>query len=401
VTAVFDSIIVIVAEFLLGAIAFGILFCTVVLFVEIIAAVIGHLAPRPEEGERRPIAVLMPAHNESAVIAAAIRSVLPQLAIHDRLVVIADNCSDDTAVIAATEGAEVLVRTDFAHRGKGYALDFGVRHLESNPPDVILIVDADCHVSPGAVDHLVRLSCRTNRPVQAIYLMQAGPAARLNMRIAEFAWLVKNKVRPVGLNRLGLPCQLTGTGMAFPWVWLSKAALATGHIVEDMKLGLELARAGAAPLLCPEALVTSNFPISGDGIKSQRTRWEHGHLGVILNDAPRLFLDGVRRRDADLLALVLDLCVPPTALLALMVVAIWTSCAILFYLSAAAWPLGIASLAALLMAASVLMSWRAYGRHIMTLGTLLLSIVYPLWKIPLYLRFLVARQVDWVRSKRD
>jgi cellulose synthase/poly-beta-1,6-N-acetylglucosamine synthase-like glycosyltransferase len=392
---------VIVAEFLLGAIAFGILLGTVVLFVEITAAVIGYGAPRPQEGERRPIAVLMPAHDESAVIATAIRSVLPQLAVHDRLVVIADNCSDDTAVIAAAEGAEVVVRTDFAHRGKGYALDFGVRHLESNPPEVILIVDADCVVSPGAVDHLVRLCSRTNRPVQAIYLMQAGPAARLNMRIAEFAWLVKNKVRPVGLNRLGLPCQLTGTGMAFPWAWLSKAALATGHIVEDMKLGLELAHAGAAPLLCPEALVTSNFPASGDGIKSQRTRWEHGHLGVILNDAPRLFLDGVRRRDADLLALVLDLCVPPTALLALLVVAVWISCAILFYLTAAAWPLGIASLAALLMAASVLMSWRAYGRHIMTLGTLLLSIVYPLWKIPLYLRFLVARQVDWVRSKRD
>ena len=137
------------------------------------------------------------------------------------------------------------------------------------------------------------------------------------------------------------------------------------------------------------------------GIKSQRTRWEHGHLGVILSDAPRLFLDGMRGRDADLLALVLDLCVPPTALLALLVAAIWTSCAILFYLTAAAWPLGLASLAALLMAASVLMSWRAYGRHIMTLGTLLLSVVYPLWKIPLYLRFLVARQVDWVRSKRD
>ena len=393
--------VVTVMEFLLGAIALGIFLCTAVLFVEITAAVIGYDTARPEEGERRPIAVLMPAHNESAVIATAIRSVLPQLAVQDRLVVIADNCSDDTAVIAAAEGAEVVVRTDFARRGKGYALDLGVRHLESTPPDIILIVDADCQVSPGAIDHLVRLCCKTNRPVQAIYLMQAAPEARLNMRIAEFAWLVKNKVRPEGLNRLGLPCQLTGTGMAFPWEWLSKATLATGHIVEDLKLGLELARAGAAPLLCPQALVTSNFPTSWEGIKGQRTRWEHGHLGVILSDAPRLFLDGVRGRDTDLLALALDLCVPPTALLALLVVAIWTSCAILFHLTAATWPLGLASLAALLMAASVLMSWRAYGRHIMTFGTLLLSMVYPLWKIPLYLRFLVARQVDWVRSKRD
>jgi cellulose synthase/poly-beta-1,6-N-acetylglucosamine synthase-like glycosyltransferase len=388
-------------EFLLGTITLGVLLCTTVLFVEITAAVIGHGIARPQQGERRAIAVLMPAHNESAVIAAAIRSVLPQLAVEDRLVVIADNCSDDTAAIAAAEGAEVVVRTDLARRGKGFALDFGVRHLESKPADVVLIVDADCHVSSGAVDLLVRLCCKTNRPVQAIYLMQAGPEAPLNMRIAEFAWLVKNKVRPLGLNRLGLPCQLTGTGMAFPWGWLSKATLATGHIVEDLKLGLELARAGGPPLLCPEALVTSNFPTSGDGIKSQRTRWEHGHLGVILSEAPRLLIDGVGRRDADLLALVLDLCVPPTALLALLVVAIWISCAILFYLTAAAWPLGLASLAALLMAASVLMSWRAHGRQIMTLGTLLLSVVYPLRKIPLYLRFLVARQVDWVRSKRD
>ena len=393
--------VVIVAEFLLGGIALGILLCTAVLFVEITAAVIRYDTARTQEGERRPIAVLMPAHNESAVIAAAIRSVLPELAVQDRMIVIADNCSDDTAAIATTEGAEVIVRTDFARRGKGYALDLGVRHLESTPSDVVLIVDADCHVSPGALDHLVRLCCKTNRPVQAIYLMQAGPEARLNMRIAEFAWLVKNKVRPLGLDRLGLPCQLTGTGMAFPWGWLSKATLATGHIVEDLKLGLELARDGAAPLLCPLALVTSNFPTSGDGIKSQRTRWEHGHLGVILTDAPRLILNGLRGRNADLLALVLDLCVPPTALLALLVVAIWTSCAILFYFAATAWPLALASLGALLMAASVLMSWWAYGRHILTLGSLLLSVVYPLWKIPLYLRFLVARQVDWVRSKRD
>jgi cellulose synthase/poly-beta-1,6-N-acetylglucosamine synthase-like glycosyltransferase len=386
---------------MLGAIALLVLLCTAVLFVEITAAVTRHDTARPEEGERRPIAVLMPAHNESAVIAAAIQSVLRQLAVEDRLVVIADNCSDNTAAIAALEGAEVVVRTDVARRGKGYALDFGVRYLESKPPDVILIVDADCHVAPGAVDQLVRLCCKTHRPVQAIYLMQAGPDARLNMRIAEFAWLVKNKVRPQGLHRMGLPCQLTGTGMAFPWEPLSKALLATGHIVEDLKLGLELARAGAAPMLCPQALVTSTFPTSAEGIKGQRTRWEHGHLGVILSDAPRLFFDGARGRSADLLALALDLCVPPTALLALLVAASWISCAILFYLTAAAWPLALASLAGVLMAASVLMSWRAYGRHIMTLGTLLLSIIYPLWKIPLYLRFLVARQVDWVRSKRD
>src|ERR1700722_4751052 len=123
-TELFDIMVgVIVVEFLLSAIALWILLCVGVLFVEVTAAVTRRDIPRPPEGERRPIAVLMPAHNESSVIASAIRSVLPQLVAQDRLVVVADNCSDDTAAIAATEGAEVVVRTDFARRGKGYALD--------------------------------------------------------------------------------------------------------------------------------------------------------------------------------------------------------------------------------------------------------------------------------------
>jgi cellulose synthase/poly-beta-1,6-N-acetylglucosamine synthase-like glycosyltransferase len=189
--------------------------------------------------------------------------------------------------------------------------------------------------------------------------------------------------------------------MAFPWASLAQANLATGHIVEDLKLGLELARAGSAPMLCPQALVTSNFPTSGEGIAAQRTRWEHGHLSVISIDALRLLLDGVRSRRLELLALALDLSVPPIALLALSITAIWVSSAILFYFTAAVWPVALASLAGLEMAAAVLASWQVYGREILSLSNLSLSVIYAVRKIPMYLRYLIARQVDWVRSKRD
>ncbi len=86
---------------------------------------------------------------------------------------------------------------------------------------------------------------------------------------------------------------LMGTGMAFPWPVVARTDLATGHIVEDMKLGVDLASKGLAPLYCPEAEVVSYFPDSSQGFKTQRTRWEHGHLGLILAEAPNLFAKAI------------------------------------------------------------------------------------------------------------
>jgi hypothetical protein len=50
-----------------------------------------------EDGERRSVAVLIPVRNKSRLIAETIRSVAPQLRNGDRLIVVADNCSDNTA----------------------------------------------------------------------------------------------------------------------------------------------------------------------------------------------------------------------------------------------------------------------------------------------------------------
>ncbi len=391
-----------VLGFLIGTVALLLLLPATVLFAEVLFSFIPFDAPRREEGERGRIAVLVPAHNEASIIATTLRSVRPQLARSDRLVVVADNCSDDTELVATAEGAEVIVRKDLARRGKGYALDYGVRHLEGVPPQIVIVIDADCLVAPGTIDTLARFSARTSRPTQALYLMHAPEdSGGLTVRIAEFAFLVKNKVRPLGLRQLGLPCQLMGTGMAFPWTCINSAALATGHIVEDLKLGIDLARAGTPPMFCAEALVTSQFAASSEGNQSQRTRWEHGHLGVIVSDAPRLFLEGVFTLDLKLLALALDLCVPPLALLALMTVVVWFTSASLFFVTKQQTPLTIASTSIVLLAASVLLSWGRYGRHILTLGDLVYAVFYAIMKVPLYAKFLVARQLDWVRSKRD
>ncbi len=373
-----------------------------VLLVEVASALAERGGRAPALGQARPrIAVLMPAHNEASIIALTLRSVAPQLGARDRLVVVADNCTDETAAVARAEGAEVIIRVDTARRGKGYALDFGVRHLADDAPEVVIIVDADCELSDGSIERLARTCVTAARPVQALYLMRSPGVAGLKMRIAEFAYVVKNHARPLGLRRLGLPCQLMGTGMAFQWDCLRNAALANGHIAEDLKLGLDLARAGSPPLFCPEARVTSTFAASAEGSNTQRTRWEHGHLALILSDAPRLIAAALRRLDRNLLALALDLSVPPLALLTLATAVAWVASAALFLAARTLVPLALASLALLLLATAVFAAWGRFGRGIISLGSLAFAAFYAVVKLPIYGKFLVARQLDWVRSKRD
>ena len=372
-----------------------------VLTIEVVAAVFGRRIVLATSGTRTPVAILIPAHNEAEGISATLRSIVPQLGEHDRLIVVADNCTDGTGKLAQAEGAEVVSRTNLEKRGKGFALDFGLRYLRSNPPDMVIVVDADCHVAPGAIDLLAKVCADHRRPVQAQYLMHGRENARLGMQIAEFAWVVKNLVRPMGLGKLGLPCQLMGSGMAFPWTSISNLDLADAHIVEDMKMGLDLARLGVPPLFCPDALVHSVFPIHEDGIRDQRTRWEHGHLGTILSEAPRVFFQGLMEMDFSLMALALDLCVPPLALLLLQVSAFWLVATIFHAATGYRAPLLIISSASVIFGLAVLTAWASHGRRIISFSNLLAACTYPLRKIPMYVQFVFSRQREWVRSKRD
>jgi hypothetical protein len=236
--------------------------------------------------------------------------------------------------------------------------------------------------------------------VQALDLMKAPRGASALIEVAEFAWLVKNLVRPLGFHRLGLPCQLMGTGMAFPWRTIRAATLASGHIVEDLKLGLDLARAGTPPLFCQEALVVSYFPADEEDARAQRTRWEHGHLATIAGEAPRLLRAGLSGRNAGLLALALDLSVPPLALLTLIVAALCALCALYALATSGFALLALAVSISLMLGVAVGLAWLRFGSGALPLGRLPLVLAYALRKIPLYLGFVVRRQVEWVRSRR-
>ena len=390
----------IMLEVFLGIVAGLLLVPVTVLMVQVLAALPACRVNKLPEVVRPRLAVLIPAHNEASGIADAVRSIIAQLASGDRVIVVADNCSDETGTIAASAGAEVIERSDTERCGKGYALDFGTRYLENDPPEVLLIIDADCQVHEGTIGRLACHCTAVRRPVQALYLMHSPAGGGLQLRVAEFAWLVKNLVRPLGFLRLGLPCQLMGTGMAFPWELIREAKLANGNITEDMKLGVDLASTGFPPLFFPDAIVSSSFAMGAAGVKSQRTRWEHGHLSTILSEFPSLFAKAFLRRDVSLLGLALDLLVPPLALLLLLL-----SCAFIVTLVASrmnlsSLPLMLSSTALGLFTFALLLAWHGWARPVISLFDLINIPFYVLSKIPLYVKFWIRRQKQWVRTDR-
>src|ERR1700704_6307973 len=147
-----------------------------VLFTEVIAA-LGLVEEKPLEvsnrDARKRVAVIVPAHNESAGILATIQDIRPQLGEGDRLIVVADNCSDDTAAVAAAAGAEVIARDDLEKIGKGYALGWGISHLSIDPPDFVVFIDADCRIQSDTIGRLRAICAEIHRPVQACFLMKA------------------------------------------------------------------------------------------------------------------------------------------------------------------------------------------------------------------------------------
>jgi cellulose synthase/poly-beta-1,6-N-acetylglucosamine synthase-like glycosyltransferase len=371
-----------------------------VLFIECMAA---RLARKPAAiaADQLPakIGLLISAHNEELVIEATARSLMMQLRPGDQLTVVADNCTDLTARIARSAGAQVLERNDTTKRGKGYGLAFGVEYLKQNPPDVLVLFDADMVIQPGVVERLALEAARHQRPIQAQYIQQAPPEAGAKGSVSTLAFIVKNAVRPAGLDFFGVPCALTGTGMAFPWSLIESAPLASGHLVEDMELGLHFLRAGKGPKLCSAVTIVGDLPGDSKTAYIQRTRWEHGHLGIIKAHVLPLLFAGFIRFRLDMIASAFDLAVPPLAL----VVACWGA-ALMASLAAGflrhLWlPAEISTLTGIMMMIAILSAWRQHARHLPAQSLLAIP-AYIFWKVPLYAKFLLRRQTAWVRTDR-
>ena len=193
-------------------------FAALYLLLLAIAALFARSPEVPSSAASR-LVVLVPAHDEEELVGRCVRSLLDQTypsPLYD-VVVIADNCTDDTALVAMSEGAIVLVRDEPTNRGKGQALRWAMDRLLVERPDVagFVVVDADSVADRGLLAALAARLERGADAVQAEYLSLPEPEMTARDELAAAALLLFHRVRFAGRAALGLPCQLVGNGMLF------------------------------------------------------------------------------------------------------------------------------------------------------------------------------------------
>ncbi|MEQ1484719.1 glycosyltransferase family 2 protein [Methyloglobulus sp.] len=348
--------------------------------------------------------ILIPAHNEADIISKTLVKLIAQLPDPnpENIVLVADNCTDNTASIAKALDVTVLERQDSTQRGKGFALDFGIQYLKGNHhPDVLVIMDADCETTKAALISLINSVVISKLPAQMTYLMRVIMNASIKQKISGFAWLLKNQVRLSAMNKMGLPVTLTGTGMAFPWQALETVKVGHGNIVEDMQLGIDCAINGFPSVFCPDAVVYSDFPEQSAAELSQRTRWEHGHLQTIFQQLPLLIKASWYQKNWRLFALALDIGVPPLSLLVLIALSGLFALSVLLLVTETATAFFILVLSFSYFAAMLASVWWRYGQDYLSAKELSGIPLYVISKLSIYIAFIFKRQKEWIRTDRD
>jgi hypothetical protein len=359
---------------------------------------------REGAGESRTrVVVLVPAHDEAALIQRCIRSLRGQTYPSElyEVVVIADNCTDNTAALARVAGAKVLVRDVPDRRGKGYALRWAIdRVLARSPdPDAVAVVDADSVADRAFLATLVRRFEEGAPAVQGESLLAEDGSAPSAFRAAAF--LLVNRVRPAGRAVLGLPCDLSGNGMLFGREVLRAYPWNAFTSTEDVEYSITLRLADIRPAFAGGAIVHSPTAPDAQAAAEQQLRWEGGKLHVARTQIPRIVAAALRSRQLSLLDAAVELAVPPLGLLTAGAAAGTVIATVLVLTGAAdAWALIPWLVALVAIPVYVLVGLRAARAPASAYRVLARAPLFVLTKLFRAHRLITFRSDTWVRTER-
>jgi hypothetical protein len=290
---------------------------TLPLLVELLVLTLAALAPRArvrddEGGAELPLlSILVPAHNEEALIGRCIRALLASADAGVEALVVAHNCTDATAAEAEAAGARVLVLNDPEQRGKGCALSYGFAAAMAGISQAVLVIDADSVVDPGLIATVRRRFMAGARALQCRYeVFNSQHSGRT--RLMTLAFHAFNVLRPRGRARLGLSAGILGNGFALHREVLTSIPYSAHSVVEDLEYHLALVRADIRVEFIDTDAVRGEMPVTTKSAKTQRARWEGGRQRMMRRWAPEL-LGNVLRGRVKLMEPLLDLLSLPIA----------------------------------------------------------------------------------------
>ncbi|MFI7386314.1 glycosyltransferase [Streptomyces sp. NPDC049813] len=248
------------------------------------------LEERPEirvpDGGWPGVTILVPAYNEEQVIARCVAALKEVDYPHLEVLVLNDGSRDATvatARAAAADDPRVTVLDDGVNVGKAERLNDGMRRARH---DLVLVTDADTHLHPDAVRHLVARITRSPR-----YAAVAGSPRVTNRGEIITAMQMLETASLIGLmRRTHALAGRVGTVAGVLGLFRRDAVLAVGGYdpkmaTEDIELSWRLLEAGHLTAFEPHALVGMQVPQRVAGIWAQRTRWARGQGEVLRTHA--------------------------------------------------------------------------------------------------------------------
>jgi 1,2-diacylglycerol 3-beta-glucosyltransferase len=360
-----------------------------------------------QNARKKSFAIVVPAHNEELVIGKTLKS-LSSIEYPRELfdvIVIADNCTDQTANIVRSAGAAAYERSNRTEVGKGYALRWGFDKIlgAEKKYDAIVVIDADCEVTPNMLSILHTYLHRGARVVQIADIVTPKPGV-WNSEIIRLGFTLYNVVRPLGKRLIGCSVGLRGTGMCFAADILRDIPWQAYSFAEDLEYGLNLVLHGIKVDFAPEAAVISAMPDQSNQSETQRARWESGRKPLVRHYSPKLLSQSLRKLSYPLFDTFLDLVMPPFVNLSVMIVFIILLHAFFFVLGIELlrpylW-IWVAVLGAAFTHALLGLIAAKADRHLYK--SLLYVPRYAFWKLTLYVKLMTRGGPSrWVRTERN
>ncbi|MDD2859028.1 MAG: glycosyltransferase family 2 protein [Candidatus Nanopelagicales bacterium] len=243
-----------------------------------------------EPGRRVRVTVLVPAHNEEYSLPTTLAALAKQTRPPDRVIVVADNCTDRTVEIAHEMGHEAFESVNNVHK-KGGALNQVLAAIlpVAGPQDVILVMDADTSLGPRYLEVATqRMEADPElAAVGGVFFGEEGHGV-----IGQFQ---RNEYTRYSLqikSRRGRVFVLTGTATVFRASALIDVAAARGVFIpgepglvydtaaltEDNELTIALKSLGATMVSPPECYVVTELMPAWRNLWIQRQRWQRGAL---------------------------------------------------------------------------------------------------------------------------
>ena len=234
-------------------------------------------APAPAAPRTR-FGVLVPARNEENVVAHLVKSLTAQdypRELFD-VIVIPNNCTDDTAKAALEAGAQVLA-CDAPVKSKGEVLRFAFERLEGRGYDAYCILDADNLAAPGFLR-------AANDAILAGWEVAQGHRDSKNPSdswvagdTSIFFWIM-NRFYYRARSALGMSAALNGTGIVLSAALVKRLGWNMVTLTEDLEFTGLCASEGVKIGFMDGAVVYDEQPVGIVDSIVQRRRWFKGGM---------------------------------------------------------------------------------------------------------------------------